>query len=222
MAEPPHINLQEGQVPRGTSSKREKFQDGQVPRRTSSKRDKFHEGHIPRGTPEERSSGRTAREAEELMAEESLGRPTHRPSQLETVLPCDQIQGAHASDSRTPWRRTWNGVTSNQPSSSLQRLERSSWRGLSQKAATKLEEESCQRLTAARDQSRRAGPVTTTRTTTEFQGPYVLCSTLCASSLGLRSHLKPHQWGHNIIVFFDHRRTATTTECHTACQNGVS
>ena len=44
-----------------------------------------------------------------------------------------------------------------------------------------------------------------TTTTTEFLCPY--CARLCASRVGLQSHLRAHRWDHDKIAFFGHWRT---------------
>ena len=63
------------------------------------------------------------------------------------------------------------------------------WRRTIHNAATNFEKARCQRLTAAREQRHRAAAATVT--TTDFQCPN--CSRLCASRLGLQSHMRVHR-----------------------------
>ena len=67
--------------------------------------------------------------------------------------------------------------------------DRPSWRATIHRAAVSFEEARCQKLTAAREQRHKAS--STIIQTTDFQCPH--CSRLCASSLGLRSHLRKHR-----------------------------
>ena len=67
-------------------------------------------------------------------------------------------------------------------------MDRPKWRGSVHRAAANFEEARCQKLIAARERHRRAASAVIT--TTDFQCPH--CSRLCASGLGLRSHLHVH------------------------------
>jgi len=64
--------------------------------------------------------------------------------------------------------------------------ERSPWRSRTHKAVENFDDTRRQKLTAARDQRHRAPAAAVT--TTGFQCPH--CSRLCASRLGLQSHLR--------------------------------
>ena len=67
--------------------------------------------------------------------------------------------------------------------------DKAKWRALTHKAAANYEEARYQKLTAAREKRHRAASAVTT--TTDFQCPH--CSRLCASRLGLQSHLRVHR-----------------------------
>ena len=67
--------------------------------------------------------------------------------------------------------------------------DRPGWRASVHKAAANYEEARRQKLTAARDKRHRAASAVIT--TTDFQCPH--CSRLCASKLGLQSHLRIHR-----------------------------
>ena len=67
--------------------------------------------------------------------------------------------------------------------------ERPQWRSRTHKAVENFEDTQHQKLTAARDQRHRAPAAAVT--TTDFQCPH--CSRLCASRLGLQSHLRVHR-----------------------------
>ena len=68
-------------------------------------------------------------------------------------------------------------------------MDRPKWRASTHKAAANYEEVRHQTLTAARDKRHRAASAVIT--TTDFQFPH--CSGLCASRLGLQSHLRVHR-----------------------------
>ena len=68
-------------------------------------------------------------------------------------------------------------------------MDRPKWQGSVHRAAANFEEARCQKLTAAREGHHRAASAVIT--TTDFQCPQ--CSRLCASGLGLRSHLRDHR-----------------------------
>ena len=68
-------------------------------------------------------------------------------------------------------------------------MDRAKWRALTHNAAANYEEVRHQKLTAAREKRHRA--VSAVITTTDFQCPN--CSRLCASRLGLQSHLRVHR-----------------------------
>ena len=65
-------------------------------------------------------------------------------------------------------------------------MDRPKWRGMVHRAAANFEEARCQKLTAARERHCRSASAVIT--TTDFQCPY--SSKLCASVLGLRTHLR--------------------------------
>jgi len=67
-------------------------------------------------------------------------------------------------------------------------MDRSDWRASTHKAAANYEEARRRKLTSAREKRHRAAGVITT---TDFQCPH--CSRLCASRLGLQSHLRVHR-----------------------------
>lgn len=67
--------------------------------------------------------------------------------------------------------------------------DRPRWRTKIHDAVNTFEEARRQKITAAREQRHRASSAVIT--TTDFQCPY--CSRICASSLGLRSHLRVHR-----------------------------
>ena len=68
-------------------------------------------------------------------------------------------------------------------------MDRTKWRRSVHRTATNFEEATCQKLTATRESHRRATSVVIT--TTDLQRPH--CLRLCASGLGLRSHLRVHE-----------------------------
>ena len=68
-------------------------------------------------------------------------------------------------------------------------VDRAKWRALTHKAAANYEEARHQKFTAARDKRHRAASAVTT--TTDIQCPHR--SRLCASRLGLQSHLRVHR-----------------------------
>lgn len=68
-------------------------------------------------------------------------------------------------------------------------MDRPEWRAQIHRAAANFEEARRQRLTDARERRHRAA--STVITTTDFQCPH--CSRLCASRLGLQSHLRVHR-----------------------------
>ena len=67
--------------------------------------------------------------------------------------------------------------------------DRSGWRSLTHKATTAFEEDRRQRLAAARDRRHRA--TVSSIQTTDFRCD--TCGRLCASSFGLRSHMRRHR-----------------------------
>ena len=68
-------------------------------------------------------------------------------------------------------------------------MDRPKWQGSVHRATGNFEEARCQKLTAARERHRRAASAVIT--TNDFQCPH--CSRLCASGLGLRSHLRVYR-----------------------------
>ena len=68
-------------------------------------------------------------------------------------------------------------------------MDRPVWRASIHKAASNFEEARSQKLTAARERCHKAPSAVIT--TTDFQCPH--CSRLCASRLGLQSHLRVHR-----------------------------
>ena len=82
-------------------------------------------------------------------------------------------------------------------------MDRPKWRGSVHRAAANFKEARCQKLPAARGRHRRAASAVIT---TDFQCPH--CSRLCASGLGLRSHLRVHRW---VVECKRHHRIRWTT-----------
>ena len=68
-------------------------------------------------------------------------------------------------------------------------MDRPVWRVSIHKAASNFEKARSQKLTAARERRHKAASAVIT--TTDFQCPH--CSRLCASRLGLQSHLRVHR-----------------------------
>ena len=81
----------------------------------------------------------------------------------------------------------WSGIQPRQLEACAS--DRSGWRSLTYKATAAFDEDRRQRLAAARDKRHRAA--STSIQNTDFQCS--TCGRLCASSFGLRSHMRRHR-----------------------------
>ena len=84
----------------------------------------------------------------------------------------------------------WSGISPCEREASA--ADRSAWRSLTSRAAAAFEEARRQRLDAARDRRHRAASASSQTTGYRCE----TCGPLCASSLGLQSHMRSHRREH--------------------------